>query len=139
MLRSLAAAALSTAILFTAAPANAQQLVAPSKAVAAAWAKEQRPSPAMKALLVTYGAMSALDVVSTKMALNRGAVEGNPMMSGGMGRALAMKAAMGATTMFAAHAMAKKNRTAAVATMIALDVASGFVVAHNLHNAQRLR
>ena len=139
MIRSIAAAVVTTAIVFTSAPAMAQQPAAPSKAVAAAWAKEQKSSPTIKALIVTYGAMAGLDAYSTKMARDRGAVEANPMMAGSMGRALAMKAAMGATTMFAVHAMAKKNRKAAVATMIALNVASAIVVANNVHNAQRLR
>lgn len=139
MIRSFAAALVSTAVLVSATPAMAQQPAAPSKAVAAAWAKEQGSSTTLKALVASYGATAGLDIISTKMARERGAIEANPMMAGSMGRALAMKAAMGATTVFAAHEIGKKNRKAAVFTMIALDVVQAAVVANNLHNAQRLR
>jgi hypothetical protein len=75
--------------------------------------------------------------VSTMVARNRGAVEANPMMQGGLARGLAVKAAMGAVTVLAVHAMEKKNKKAAIVTMIALNVATAAVVANNLHNAQR--
>src|SRR6267142_4976693 len=76
--------------------------VAPTQAVARAWAKESGgPSAAVRALYVTYGVTQVLDVVSTNVARSRGAVEANPMMQGGAARGMAMKAATGIVTMLA--------------------------------------
>lgn len=136
MNRTLAAVAM---LALTAAPATAQQLTAPSKAVEAAWAHEQKSSTTLKALIGTYGALSGLDVVSTKMARDRGAVEANPFMSGSLGHQAVMKAAMAASTAVAVHAIARRKPKAALFTMLAIDAASAAVVANNLRNANRLR
>lgn len=137
MKRTLAAAA--TILSLTATPAFSQQLTAPSKAVAAAWSHEQKSSKTLTTLIGTYGALSGLDVLSTKMARDRGAVEANPLMSGSTGHQLAMKAAMATSTALAVRAIAKRKPKAAVFTMIAIDVASAAVVANNLRNASRVR
>jgi hypothetical protein len=113
--------------------------VAPSRAVAAAWAKESRgPSGAVRTLYATYGVVQGLDMVSTIVARNRGAVEANPAMQGSYARGIAVKAAMGAATILAVRAIEKKNKKAAVITMIAANVATAIVVANNMRNAQRL-
>ncbi|HEY3883667.1 MAG TPA: hypothetical protein VGL62_00570 [Vicinamibacterales bacterium] len=139
MFRSLISSIVLTSLVLTAAPVMAQELAAPSKAVADAWAKEQRPTVAVKALLASYAAVESLDLYTTKLARDRGALEANPIMSGSFTHGAAMKALMGATTTLAVTAIAKKNRKAAVFTMIAVDVATAAVVANNLHNAQQLR
>jgi hypothetical protein len=132
-------AAVTVMLSLSATPAVAQQLTPPSKAVADAWAHEQKSSMTLKALIGTYGALSGLDVVSTKMARDRGAVEANPIMSGGIGHQAAMKAAMAASTAIAVHEIAKRKPKTAVFTMLAIDAASAAVVANNLRNARRLR
>lgn|SRR5690348_6785211 len=132
-------AAVVTLLSISATPVLAQQLTAPSKAVAMAWAHEQKSSTTLKTLIGTYGALSALDVVSTKMARDRGAIEANPFMSGSTGHQLAMKAAMATSTALAVHEIAKRKPKVAAFTMLAIDVASAAVVANNFRNANRLR
>jgi hypothetical protein len=114
--------------------------VAPSPAVAAAWAKEAGSgSGAVRALFVSYGVVQALDMASTMKARNLGAVESNPVMEGSYAKGFAVKAALGAATMVAVRAIEKKNKKAALITMIAANVATAAVVAHNLHVAQQAR
>lgn len=150
MIRLTAASTLA-ALLLTAVPAAAQEMVAeqakpvvmvPSAAVADAWAKEgqkltlARPakatSPALRKLFISYGAVQGLDVISTAVARNRGASETNPLLRGGFGQGLAIKAGLGAVTVLATRAIHKKSRKAAIITMIALNVASAAVVVNNI-------
>jgi hypothetical protein len=139
------AASLLVVLALTVSPAHAEErrsseLVAPSPAVAAAWAKEAGgSSAAVRALFVSYGVVQGLDMASTITARNRGALEANPVMQGSYAKGIAMKAALGAATIMAVRAIEKKNKTAAVVTMIAANVATAAVVAHNLHNAQQLK
>lgn len=143
MFRSIAAAALATLLFATSVNAEERrtdELVAPSAAVAAAWAKEAKgSSAAVRTLYATYGVVQGLDMVSTVVARNRGAVEANPMMQGNYAKGVAMKAAMGAVTVYAVRAIEKKSKKAAVITMIGLNVATAAVVAKNIQNAKRLR
>lgn len=143
MFRSLAAATLAMLMLTTSVNAEerrSDELVAPSSAVAAAWAKESGgSSTAVRTLYATYGVVQGLDMVSTVVARNRGAVEANPMMQGNYAKGVAMKAAMGAVTVLAVRAIEKKSKKAAVITMIGLNVATAAVVAKNIQNAKRLR
>jgi hypothetical protein len=114
--------------------------LAPSKAVADAWAREQgtaAPSKALTALQVSYVGLQGLDVWSTIAARNAGASEVNPLMAGGYVKGTAFKAAMGAGTMLATRAMAKKNKKAAVVTMVVLNGVTAAVVANNLKNTRR--
>ena len=144
MFRTIAAAAIATLMLSgvctaAAGPAGTDP-VAPSRAVAAAWAKEAKgPSAAIRTLFVTYGAGQGLDMVSTVVARNRGAVEANPVMGGGYARGVAIKASAGVFTVLAVRAIEKKNKKAALFTMIALNVATAAVVANNVRVARRLR
>jgi hypothetical protein len=146
MFRALAGSVLAVLIL-TAVPVSAEEraasgtgLVAPSEAVAREWAKEQGgPSAAIRTLYVTYGVSQVLDLVSTKVARDRGAVEANPIMQGSGGRAMAIKVVTGAVTMLAVRAIEKKSRTAAIITMIGVNVATAAVVANNMRNANRLQ
>ncbi len=145
MFRSIAASLVAALMLslstvpVAAADRPGSEPVAPSRAVAAAWAKESpRPSAALRTLYATYGVVQGLDMVSTIVARNRGAVEANPAMQGSYAQGIAVKAAMGAATMLAVRAIEKKNRKAAVITMIAANVATAVVVANNVRNSQRL-
>jgi hypothetical protein len=117
------------------------EVVAPTAAVAAAWAKEapKRPSSAaLKALYGSYGALQTLDMVSTIKARQQGAREVNPMMSGNYGQATATKALLAAATMAGVKSIEKKNRKAAFVAMIALNVATAAVVVNNYRNARQL-
>jgi len=144
MFRTIAASAVATLMLSTVSVAAQErprgELVAPSPAVAAAWAKEAGGSSgAMRTLYAGYGVLQGLDMVSTVVARNRGAVEVNPNMQGGYARGVAVKAALGIVTVCAVRGIEKKSKKAAVLTMIALNVATAAVIANNLHNARRLK
>lgn len=117
--------------------------MAPSTAVAAAWAREGvQPGPSstmMNAMLGSYAAMQVLDMASTVRARQAGAREANPLMSGGYGQAMAMKAAMSVGAIGALKLMGKKNRKAAFVTGMLLNVATAAIVAKNMNNTRQLQ
>lgn len=139
------AAALVAALLLSVVPVAAAERagtepVAPNAAVAKAWAKEAGgSSAAVRTLYATYGVVQGLDMVSTVVARNRGAVEANPAMQGSYAKGVAVKAVMGAVTMLAVRQIEKKSKKAAVITMIGANVATAIVVANNIRNGQRLK
>jgi hypothetical protein len=147
MFRTLTASVLAALMLSTVSVglATAEErptgtVVAPNAIVAKAWAKEAGgSSAAVKTLFVTYGVVQGLDMASTMMARNRGAIEANPVMAGSYGKGMAVKAALGGMSYLAVRAIEKKSKKAAVITMIAMNVGTAAVVAHNLRNAKRLR
>lgn len=147
MFRTLTASVLAALMLTTVAvsAATAEErptgsVVAPNAVVAKAWAKEAGGSSSLfKTLAVTYGVVQGLDMASTMKARNRGAVEANPVMQGSYAKGIAMKAALGAVSVFAVRAIEKKSKKAAILTMISVNVATAAVVANNLRNAKRLR
>lgn len=122
--------------------ADKAEVLAPSAAVAVAWAKEAGPkgpsSAALNVLYGSYGALQTLDMVSTIKARQQGAREVNPMMTGSYGQATATKALLAAATMGGVKAIEKKSRKAALVTMIALNVATAAVVATNFRNSRQL-
>ena len=145
MFRSLLQSIAGVLVLSVAAPAFAAgkaEPTAPSAAVAAAWAKETQhkaPSSAsLKALYGSYGALQTLDMVSTIKARQQGAREANPMMTGSYGQASATKVLLAAATVMGVKAIEKKNKKAAVVTMVALNVATAAVVVNNYKNARQL-
>lgn len=157
MIRFTAAAAVA-ALVFTALPAAAQEMLAeqatpvvmaPSAAVADAWAKEgQRltvakpftgTSKTVRGLFASYAAVQGLDMATTVIARNRGASETNPLLDGGFGRGVAIKAGLGVATVLAVRAVEKKSRKAAIFTMIALNVATAAVVVNNIKVANHHR
>lgn len=114
--------------------------IAPTPAVAAAWrAEAPKPSATLRALVVSYGVLQALDVASTIVARQRGAVEVNPVLQGGYGATIATKAALTAVTMFAVRSLDEHSRKAAILTMIGANAVTGLVAAHNAHIAMRLK
>jgi len=145
MFRSITASVLASLTMLTAVPVAAAERpdatpVAPSAAVAREWAKEAGGSSAtFRTLLATYAVVQGLDMASTMTARKRGAVEANPVMQGGYGKGIAVKAAMGAVTMLAVRGIEKKSKKAAVITMIAMNVGTAMVVANNMRNAGRLK
>lgn len=145
MLRSLLRSVVALLIISSATPVWAADDVvstAPSTAVAAAWAREGvQPGPSATSLnlmMGSYAAIQLLDMTSTIQARNAGAREVNPVMAGGYGQGMAMKAALTVGTLGAVRMIAKKNRKAAFITMIALNIASATIVANNMKNAHQL-
>jgi hypothetical protein len=147
MFRTLTASVLATLMISSASVVSAAadegpsgSVVAPNAIVAKAWAKEAGGSSNLfKTMAVTYGVVQGLDMASTMKARNRGAVEANPVMQGSYAKGFAMKAALGAVSVFAVRAIEKKSKKAAIITMIAMNVGTAAVVANNLRNAKRLR
>ena len=84
--------------------------------------------------------MQGLDLHSTLKAFSAGAVEGNPIMSGvtkNRAAFIATKAAVAAVTILATRKIAKKNKVAAVITLIAVNSAYAMIVNHNYKLARR--
>lgn len=132
---------LSVAVPVAAAETSADAQSTPSTEVVPVWAKEtpESSSAAVKALYGSYGVLQGLDMYSTIVARQRGAVEANPLMNTGFTRAAGFKAVMCATTMLAVKGIEKKNKKAAIVMMIALNSATAIVVANNVRNARHLR
>lgn len=154
MFRSGAACLVIASLLSLPGLASAQEpsrrLVAPSRAVAEAWAAEareidrraaaERPSPGvLKTLFGSYGVLQGLDMYSTIVARNSGATELNPLMNGSYLQAVAFKAVMATTTLVSVKALEKKSRKAALITMISVNAVSAVVVTTNFRNAPRSR
>jgi hypothetical protein len=92
-----------------------------------------RPAPLL-GLYVSLATLQALDITSTRRALNAGSVEANPLVAPFAGSTFAMtalKAGVTGATIFASERLWKKNRKAAMITMIGLNAAYGAVVSHN--------
>lgn len=107
-----------------------------------AYRKPSGPSTVMTSLYAATAAMQALDVHSTLMAIDRGAVEGNPVMgnlTGNKAAFMALKAGVAFSTVMAARNMSKRNKVAAIATLVAINSAYAMVVTHNYRVAQKLR
>src|SRR6187401_1439355 len=95
--------------------------------------------PGRKRLLLTLEAtfigLQALDTASTLRALDRGLVEGNPVMRGltnNPGAFIAMKSATTVSIVLLARKMTGRHHLANILLMSALDGAYSFIVARNL-------
>lgn len=111
------------------------QFEGPAPSVTSATTAARRP----KALTGLYGSLAAvqiLDVMSTRAALSNGGVELNPAMRGSIGRQLGVKAAMTLGTVAVAERLWKKNKVAAIATVLAANGALAVISANNLRNAR---
>ena len=100
--------------------------------------KVNRPG-AVKTLYGTLAALHALDIYSTRRALNRGSSEINPIVekaAGNAGAMIAVKAVSSAASVYFAERAWKKNRKGAVVLMAALNGVTAAVVARNLRNAR---
>jgi hypothetical protein len=104
------------------------------------WTLSQTPKrpPALSALYGTYGALQALDVVSTRRALASGARESNPLMNNGhLGTMIAVKAAAGVSTIYFTEKLWRKNRVGAIVVMAALNGATAAIVVRNHRHSRR--
>jgi hypothetical protein len=78
--------------------------------------------------------MHALDVHSTIQALGAGGTEANPLMRDLVTRRAAFigaKAGVTALTIFAAHKVGRRNRAAAIATLVGVNAAYAYVIHQN--------
>jgi hypothetical protein len=94
---------------------------------------EQR-SAALLPLYASFVVLQVLDMHSTRYALDRGAVEGNPAVKGLTGTTVGMaavKAAGTAGVIFVNEKLRTKNKAAAVGMMIATNSMMAWVVQHN--------
>ena len=99
-------------------------------------------SPLLMSLYVSTAVTQALDVHSTLQALGRGGIETNPLLSGLTGNKaafIAVKSAVAAGSIYAASKLAKRNKVAAIASLVAINVGYGLVAHHNYRVASRLR
>ena len=104
-----------------------------------AWPAAREPSRtdrplALPALYASFGVLQALDAHSTLRALDRGQMEGNPVMRGIASQPAAVvgiKAATTAGTIFLTEKLWRRHRTAAIVLMVALNAGYAAVVAHN--------
>ena len=93
----------------------------------------QRP-PALIPLYASFAALQLVDMHSTWRALNHGAVEANPLLSGVAGNKavlLTVKTAGTAGVIAVSERLRKKSRTAAVILMISANSGMTWVVEHN--------
>lgn len=92
-----------------------------------------RPTPLL-GLYLSLAVLQTLDVVSTRKALNAGAAEANPIVAPFAGSPLALavlKAGVTSATIVASERLWRKNRKAALLTMIGLNAAYGIAIAQN--------
>ena len=105
-------------------------------------APEFRPtgsSRLMSSLYATTVMMQALDVHSSLAAFRSGATEANPLMQGvtrNQAMFMAVKAGVAASTILVARQLSKRNKAAAVATLVAINSAYAMVVGHNYRVAR---
>jgi hypothetical protein len=93
----------------------------------------ERPK-ALIPLYVSFGTLQAIDVHSTARALERGAVESNPIMKGFAGNTAsltAVKVGGAAVAIYATERLWKRNRAAAIGFMVAANAGMAWVVQHN--------
>ena len=93
-------------------------------------------------LYASVAVMQALDVHSTMQVLSRGGGEANPMLQGIVSNRpvfIAAKAAVAASTIYAASRIAKRSKIGAIITLVGLNTAYAMVVSHNYKLAHELR
>lgn len=130
------------AIAAVAAPTAAAEAQTASISRSDFGARSKRPS-LLPAMYAAQAALQALDAHSTYAAINRGAVEANPLMKGVVGNKgvmMAVKAGVAASTILLAEKMWKRgNRVGAIATMLIANGVTAAVVANNYKVASSLK
>jgi hypothetical protein len=127
--------------LAEAAPAPPTPATALPSRGAADFSHLTRPS-VLPALYVATAVTQAMDAHSTLSALRAGAQEANPLMRGAAARPgafLALKAGAAAGTILFAEKLWSRNRGGAIAAMVALNVVTSVIAAHNYAVGARLR
>jgi len=88
----------------------------------------------MLPLYASFAVLQMLDAHSTTRALQHGGLEANPLMAsivGNTGAFYATKLATTTATIYIAERLWRKNRVAAILTMVAVNSAYAMVVRHN--------
>lgn len=96
----------------------------------------------LSSLYGSFVALQALDAHSTLLAVDRGAVEANPLIGGLASRPaalIAMKAGTAAGVIYMTERVRRHNRIAAMVLMLASNSAYATLVARNYRIAERLR
>ncbi|MGE0449729.1 MAG: DUF5658 family protein [Vicinamibacterales bacterium] len=125
------AIACCAALLLVAAPAAAQPGEHP---------RLERPA-LLVPLYVSFAGLQAIDAHSTFNALDVGGREGNPVVRGVLGTPaglFALKAGAALTVVYMTEKLWRKNRTAAIVGMVAINSAYAMIAAHNYRVAQGL-
>lgn len=126
---------LTAAALATASTVSTDTPAVPPPDFTSSIIERYRRPGALPALYVASAALQGYDAYSTMSALNRGAVEANPLMKNVVKSPVAfvaLKATVAATSIMAAEKLWKGgNRIGAIGVMVASNVAMGFVAAHN--------
>lgn len=106
----------------------------------AAFAQEPAPKrpPLMIPLYATQLALQGADLHSTMMAIDAGHRENNPMLRHlTIGQMAGVKIAASSAMIVASEILWRRNRVAAVATMVAANAAMSIVAARNYRIARR--
>ena len=93
-------------------------------------------------LYVSLASLNVMDAITTSRGLSSGATEANPLMKGIVGNTPAMfavKAASTAVSIWMSERLWMKNRVGAIATMVAVNAATGIIVMHNQAVINRVR
>ena len=99
-------------------------------------------SALLPALYLTFAVAQAADAHSTLTAIEAGATERNPLMEPLSSRPVAFMAVKAAATMltvYAAHKLSKRHRTAAVIMMLVVTTVYAAAAAHNYEAAKSYR
>ena len=145
MTRILAAAALLSLTVAVLPASAADDTAAATTAVFAVPARisQSLSRPAtLSALYLSYAALQAFDVYSTRQGLARGAREANPLMQGVVGNTgtfVAVKATVAVATIVAAERLWKTNKAAAIAVMVASNGVAAIVAVRNARTLKQLR
>jgi len=150
--RALALGMISTLILIgsaTESRAQNNRVVDPEHAVTIAPHEQTHQPSAVRwssiflgSLYISTGVLQGLDVHSTLSSIRRGADEANPMMKGLVDHPamfVATKAALTSATIIAVRSIVKRNKLAAIATLVAIDSLYVITVRHNYEVARGMR
>ena len=114
-------------------------IATPAAAASVASRPEGRPA-SLVPLYVTFAALQVLDTDSTRHALARGYAEGNPVLrpvAGSGATMMLVKAGATIATIAAVERLWRRNRLAAVLTMIGINAGYAIVVTRNYQKAGR--
>jgi hypothetical protein len=97
-----------------------------------------KPSIVLTSLYATTILVQGLDAHSTFRALDTGARESNPVigsLAGNKAGFLALKAGIATASIYAAHSLARRNKVAAIAALVAVNTGYALIVRSNYHVA----
>jgi hypothetical protein len=104
------------------------------------WKHEGRGRGVLKALYVSSAALHVLDIHSTLAAMERGAIEGNPLMvrlMANRGAFFATKAAVAGMSLYAVSRVARHHPVAAIVLSAGINSAYLMIVRSNYQIARR--